>query len=296
MAAPDPFAEQQAQFDSAFAQAAVKPAKPVDPSAPLPFVPAHRYIEKNLAPEQTLTYGDVAALASARRLAEEKGLITPEVGAHMLPIAMVEGRGSLGPRGTGTVGAQDFGVNQGNTFYASAPSLKRFKDMGLSITDMTDPAVVEKQRYDSVEYPELMTPGNYERFRADPSLLEPKYFRHVTIPGPNGPMTAKVLIDAPPPVGAAVLENYPAQGKDKFLRVMGGETTEEKARVMAYVLAEKHAVNKSGEAEKTVRAYNGAGPATDQYWAKVQAAKALLDHPRNAKLMQHYNSVYLKGK
>lgn len=86
---------------------------------PLPFWPSDRHVKFSQAPEQTLNTNAVASIAAARRLAEETGVLTPELGDHLLPIAMVEGWGTgMGVRG-----------DQG--FYASRRFLGALEKMGL---------------------------------------------------------------------------------------------------------------------------------------------------------------------
>lgn len=244
----DLFADsQQAQFDSAFAQAAVPaPKKAVDPLSPLPYYPAPHYMEHNLAPETSLSYDAVTALAKARRLAESKGVLTPDLGEHLLPMAMVEGHGG----GFGIVHpTSDTDTSVG--FYAKPETTARFKKMGLSIANESD----------------LAQTG----------------------------------------ISANLLLRKDAKG-DKFY-VPGDNDNESGARLMAAVLADKAALKKSGgTVEGAVKLYNGRGRATEQadgqtvpadantYWAKVQAAKAMLLHERNAPLMQHFYKTYLKGE
>lgn len=100
-------------------QQAVEP----DPEARVPHYPLRRYAEQNLAPEQTLRYRDIAALARARRQAEETGVLSPELAEHLLPMAMTEGRSG------------NFGIVQEGAFYAKPKTLDRFKKMGLDPAD-----------------------------------------------------------------------------------------------------------------------------------------------------------------
>lgn len=275
----------QAAFDAAFTEAAVKP-KAYKPDDPLPHYPQKRYVEKNLAPELNLTYQDVTDLAEARRAAEASGVLPRELGEHMLPMAMVEGRQG------------NFGINDGNGFRATPAVLARAKKLGLGITDMTDPAVVEKHRYDRAE--QNMETGGYN------------YYRTITVQGPDGPTSAEQIVDGPPatpltidypmqkapagqlsPTAALSMRTLPRIEGNKHVMVQGSGASGAMARVMALVLAEKHGVAK-GDVEGAVKGYNGSGPATEKYLAKVRAAKELLVHPKNARLMQHFNSVYLK--
>ncbi len=280
----------QAEFDSAFAQAAVKPPRVIDPNAPLPHYPQQRYIDKNLAPEKNLTYGDVGELASAARLAHTSGVLPKELADHMLPMAMVEGRPG------------NFGINDGNGFRAVPRTLKNAQSLGLDVTDLTDPEVAERHRFDVME-PKANGEFGYN------------YYKKTTIQGPNGPQEAHILAEGPPTTpltidyprrpnqptshltaGAALVagENMLARTPgNKHLMVNGSGGPGDMARIMALILAEKHAAA-GGDVAGAVKRYNGAGPATDQYLAKVQAAKGLLSHPRNAPIMQHFNSTYLK--
>ena len=90
-----------------------------NPAAPIPHYPSQRYVEKNLAPEQSLRYRDIAALARARKQAEAAGVLAPDLAEHLLPMALVEGRSG------------NFGVLQNGAFYAKPQTVDRFKKMGL---------------------------------------------------------------------------------------------------------------------------------------------------------------------
>lgn len=289
-------ADQVEEFNAAFAQAGVKKPKVIDWDAPLPQYPSPRYVEKNLAPEKTLTYGDVRDLAEARRDAEAAGVISPELGEHMLPMAMVEGRPG------------NFGINDGNGFLATPASIERAKKLGLGITDLTDPAVAERHRYDFHE--------------DDMASGKRNYYRRITIQGPNGPQEAHEVAEGPPTtpftidyiqpkpkfqtVGAgtntarvmhAGYESAPPRiPGNKMLNVQGSGEQGAMARIMAFMLAEKHAVNPAGDAEGTVKLYNGRGKMTDQYLAKVRAARDMTRHERNAPLMAHFNEIYRRKK
>ena len=92
---------------------------PAISEAPMPFYPARRYVDKNLAPEQSLRHTDIAALAKARRLAEAQGVLPPDLAEHLLPMAMVEGRSG------------NHGILQNGAFYAKPQTVDRFKKMGL---------------------------------------------------------------------------------------------------------------------------------------------------------------------
>lgn len=269
-------ADQRAEFDQAFAETAL-PEKVPEAWEPLPHYPSPRYVEKNLAPEKTLTYGDIADLAAARKHAEEVGALTPALAEHLLPMALVEGRSG------------NFGVNQGNAFYAKPATIERFKKMGLNIVDKTDPAQVEARKWDVRE------PGK--------GGAPDQFYRTITVQGPNGPQPAQVLVD--PSWGHLVIDTI-AGKKGKYLMPSGETTPGSAARMMAAILAEKAATHGADPAV-AVKRYNGQGRATeqlangvshaanaDQYLAKVQAAKQMLAHPKNAALMKHFNSVYGK--
>ena len=96
-----------------------RPAKTV-----LPFYPSERHIKYNQAPEKSLTTDTVESIAKARRLAEETGVLTPELGEHLLPIAMTEGWGA------------GMGIKGDNAFYASRRLKDSLAKMGLE--DGTD--------------------------------------------------------------------------------------------------------------------------------------------------------------
>ncbi len=91
------------------------------PGKPVPYYPAERYVQKGLKPEMTLHTDSMAAIAKAQRLAEDTGVLSPEVAKYMLPIAMVEGWGA-------GMGVRD---DPGNALYASQRVKKSLADMGL---------------------------------------------------------------------------------------------------------------------------------------------------------------------
>jgi hypothetical protein len=290
----DPFTQSQVEFDKAFAEAS-KPAPVIDPNASLPHYPASRYVEKNLAPEKTLTYGDVSAIARAQKLAEQKGVLTPEVAQHMLPMAMVEGRSG------------NFGILSENGFNPTPTTLKRFKDMGLSVTDWRDPAEYASRRYD-VATSNGMTPDN--------PTGKLQFWRKATIQGPDGSQEAHVAFD-PPPVGHMMIGTSNAPIRERFLNVAqkkvllrpSGEyegNSDVNARMMAAILAEKAAVSADKTPAGVVKRYNGQGRALEtsdgvtqqadvnEYWKKVQDAKTMLNHPKNRALLDHYTAEYNK--
>ena len=84
--------------------------------------PSQRYLDKNLAPEQSLTVEDISALAKASKQAQEKGVLSPELASYLLPMAIVEGR-------SGNYGI----VTDALGLYPKKATLKRFKDMNLGI-------------------------------------------------------------------------------------------------------------------------------------------------------------------
>ena len=82
----------------------------IEDDATLPFHPSDLSLRQD--PEKTLNAREVTAIARARRLAESQGVLTPELGEYLLPMAMTEGEGG------------GIGIIEGNErFYAS----KRFK-------------------------------------------------------------------------------------------------------------------------------------------------------------------------
>jgi len=95
----------------------------------LPYYPSSGYLSKKWAPKK-MGVEDLTALARARRLAEEKGVITREMGEFTLPMAIEEyWRGG-------------FGVRTDTALYAKPSTIKRFTDMGLLGGD--DPVVMYK--------------------------------------------------------------------------------------------------------------------------------------------------------
>lgn len=101
----------------------------------IPYVPQERYVKYGLAPEMKLKASEIEEIARVRRQAEETGVLTPELGEQLLPIAMTEGWG-LG-----------MGVKGGNKFYAS----RRFKDaldkMGLEEEKDYMPLMIGKDKH-----------------------------------------------------------------------------------------------------------------------------------------------------
>ena len=79
---------------------------------PVPYYPAMKYVDKGWPAEQKLTQEGLSSIAAARRQAEAGGVLSPELGDMLLPIAMTEGWG------------QGMGVKDTNAFYASP----RFKE------------------------------------------------------------------------------------------------------------------------------------------------------------------------
>lgn len=279
---------QRNEFTTAF-NMVVPPAAP-KPDDPLPHYPSPRYVDQNLAPEKTLTYRDVAALGQARREAEKAGVLTPELGAQLLPMAMVEGHSG------------NFGVKADNAFYAGPGTVDRFKKMGLTITDITDPAEVAARKWDIA--------------KADPTTGELRYYQKVggrDTPSQDseGNTIHPILREInPPPWGDLTLGH--AEGGGKMLQIggfdgppgMGPDQTLTNARMMAAVLAEKAAADPTKTVDGAVKRYNGYGksvehdggqyiPANvDTYLAKVKTAAAMLDHPYNKALVDHFNAAY----
>ncbi len=196
------------------------PAAEPQPPKSLPFYPSDRHIKYNQAPEKSLTYDDVEAIAKARRQAEEAGVLTPELGEHLLPIAMTEGWG-------GKMGV----VGGGKGFYASQRFRSALDKMGLE----------EGKDYSSY-------------FMKGEKYISP--------------------IEGSPAMAAVIL------GEKAKLKQAGGTL------------------------EGAVKSYNGKGKAmeeydgklvpadVDVYWKKVSEAARLLQHPLNAGLVKHFNSVY----
>ncbi len=87
----------------------------------------------------------------------------------------------------------------------------------------------------------------------------------------------------------------PATPGNRHLMVNGSGGPGDMARLMALILAEKHQAA-GGDVAGAVKGYNGSGPATETYWKKVQAAKELLLHPKNAPIMQHFTSEYTRKR
>jgi len=90
----------------------------------VPFYPSDRHVKYNLAPERSLDTLAVSEIARVRKLAEERGVLSKELGEQLLPMAMVEGWGS------------GMGVKGGNKFYAS----QRFRNAleKLDLKEETD--------------------------------------------------------------------------------------------------------------------------------------------------------------
>ena len=115
----------------AFLRRLVKEKQGPNPDDAIPHYPSSRHVEKNLAPEHTLRYRDIAALANARRQAEETGVLDPKLAEYMLPMAMVEGRSG------------NFGILQDNRFYAHPRTLDRFRRMGLAMEGPMAPLAIK---------------------------------------------------------------------------------------------------------------------------------------------------------
>lgn len=94
--------------------------QPTIPMQSVPFYPSEAHIKYKWAPEQTLQPEVVDSIAKARRMAETSGVLTSELGEHLLPIAMVEGWGG------------SMGINGGTKdYYASRRMLNSLDKMGL---------------------------------------------------------------------------------------------------------------------------------------------------------------------
>ena len=95
----------------------------IEDDATLSFHPSDLSLKQ--APEKSLTAKEVTSIASARRLAESQGVLTPELGEYLLPLAMIEGWGPT------------MGVRNDNAFYASTRFKKMMGQMGLKKEDYT---------------------------------------------------------------------------------------------------------------------------------------------------------------
>ena len=105
----------------------VEATEPTDPFEPVPFSPSQRYIDEGLDQERTLSGADLASIAAAHKRAVERGVLSPQLAEHLLPMAMVEGWGSdLGVR-TG----KKVDIDQAVGFYASQRFKHSLSEMGL---------------------------------------------------------------------------------------------------------------------------------------------------------------------
>jgi hypothetical protein len=97
-------------------------ATPVKESAfppPVPFYPSQRHVALDWEPEKSISTDALTKIADAQKRAEKTGVLTPELGKHLLPIAMVEGWG------------EGMGVKDTNAFYASRRFVDSLSKMGL---------------------------------------------------------------------------------------------------------------------------------------------------------------------
>jgi len=112
------------QFDKPPIAGQLRPSAPVDESPRLKYYPSNKHILKGQAPEQNLSENDLRSLVSAQKLAVSKGILSPELGAKLLPIAMVEGHSG------------NYGVVSGIGIHPSKKNIAKFKAMGFSIEDV----------------------------------------------------------------------------------------------------------------------------------------------------------------
>lgn len=241
------------------------------------YYPSSRYVINNLAPERSLSYNDVSAIAEARKQAEKTGVLKPEVAENLLPMAMVEGRTMN--HGLGNLG-----------FYASPQSIDRFKKMGFDVVDTTTPEYQDLKYTTRVEMGPNGPTINYYKERPDKD-------------GKLVPFTGDLNAWKKGDIHIA----YGPNGKDKFIylnRFLRHQSKmndyEYSAKLMAAVLAEKVAVSKTPE--DAVSLYNGKGQVrdeegklwadADQYLRKVQEAKQMLNHPKNSQIKQYFDLYY----
>jgi len=145
------------------------------PFAVLPFYPSMRYIDRKWAPESSLTTEGVNHIAAARRLAEKTKVLTPELGEHLLPIAMVEGYGA------------EMGVRQDQAFYAS----RRFRDA------LSKMGLVEGEDYISVYLKgekHYMPASNYKKPENSPRMAAAILGEKASVARDKGDITAEAAI------------------------------------------------------------------------------------------------------
>lgn len=247
----------------------------VDPqSQVIPHYPAQRYIDKNLAPEKNITQQDIFHLGKARQLAEQQGLISPQLGEHLLPIAMIEGRGG------------NFGMNPGS-IYAHPKTVENFRKLGLNIRDETTNQYVSQPSLGPLE----IRPNRYK----EDSPIMPTDYSPLRIsmeyPERNSlDKNGKPILNGK--TGGYWKEPDTSAPKQRMLSLTGEDMNnpEIASRLMVGLLAEKARGNKS--VEDTIKAYNGSGPATEQYLKKVQEAKAMLMNPKNERILKAHNYAY----
>lgn len=137
----DPWQTLQGVWESltgkATPQAAASVPEEAPPPKPLPFYPSRRYIEKGQTPETSLTEDAVTSIAQARKLAETSGVLSPDLGAMLLPIAMTEGWGT----GMGVKSGEE------NSFYASPRFKAALKNMGLEEYKDVTPIVIRGEKH-----------------------------------------------------------------------------------------------------------------------------------------------------
>lgn len=129
-----------------------KEEKPVeyDEDQVIGFYPRQKYLDNNWAPESRLSSHELTAIAKARKLAETTGVLTPEQGEKLLPIAMVENWG-LG-----------MGIKDTNNFYASQRFRKDMERLGLEAGKDLMPSYIKGE----LHYAPNVTDANGPRLAA----------------------------------------------------------------------------------------------------------------------------------
>jgi hypothetical protein len=276
------------------------------------YYPQKRYIEKNLAPESSLTKADFAALALAQRRAVETGVLTPELAKQMIPMAITEGWSA------------NHGVREDLMLYASPQNIERFKKMGLTIAqehevlsaangtsftmgrssmmnDQATPSLMERikgklsrgviELLDHVEQStrergKEPTPVQSEwdklvklhRDEAHPSVIQEQADRFEQIR--DGVLDARARMPAPKDDTPADLLITERKG-DKYLVLNSQWTMHERpnersevraARIMAAVLSEKASLKDVKSPDDAIKRYNGRGKSVEYLHGDVVPA------------------------
>lgn len=218
------------------------------------FSPSMRHIEKNWKQEE-MPHADVWSLGKARQLAEKTGVLTPEVGQMMLPIAMVENRhGSMG-------------MNT-NEFYDTPQLRKNLEKLEIPIHAMG-----------AIEDDEALYEGLGRFYSKKPSLSING--NPIALPGYH-----------PLAHSRGAVSFYDPNKKARFL-AFGGEIDDEmSAKQMAVALAEKARLSKTGHPDEVVSLYNGTGPMAQHYLGKVKEAAFLLGHKSNDLIRKIHEMAY----